>query len=315
MRAVVVTRSGGPEVLELQDAPSPAPGAGEVLVDVAVAGVNFRDIYERRGEYGPPPPLIAGIEGVGRVASIAEGVEELAPGARVAWNNAQGSYAEQVVVPAARAVPVPEGIDDELACAALLQGMTAHYLTHSTYPVQEGDQVLVHAGAGGAGRLVVQLAKRRGGRVTATTSGGEKAELARSAGADEVIGYDQVPEERFSVVYDGVGQATFDRSLAALRPRGTLVLYGAASGPVPPFDPMRLNARSTFLTRPTLVHYVASRDELLRRSGDVFRWVAEGKLDVRIGGRYALEDARRAQEDLASRRTFGKLLLTVRRDA
>jgi NADPH2:quinone reductase len=314
MRAVVVTRSGGPEVLELQDAPSPAPGPGEVLVDVAVAGVNFRDIYERRGEYGSPPPLVAGIEGVGRVASVGEGVEELAPAARVAWNNAQGSYAEQVVVPAARAVPVPEGIDDELACAALLQGMTAHYLTHSTYPVQEGDDVLVHAGAGGAGRLVVQLAKRRGGRVTATTSGGEKAELARSAGADEVIGYDEVPEERFSVVYDGVGKATFDRSLAALRPRGTLVLYGAASGPVPPFDPMRLNARSTFLTRPTLVHYVASRDELLRRSGEVFRWVAEGKLDVRIGGRYALEDARRAQEDLTSRRTSGKLLLTVRGD-
>jgi NADPH2:quinone reductase len=314
VRAVVVTRSGGPEVLELQDTPAPIPGPGEVLVEVAVAGVNFRDIYERRGGYGPPLPLIAGIEGAGRVVSVGEGVDDLAPGDRVAWNNAQGSYAEQVVVPAARAVPVPEGIDDEVACAALLQGMTAHYLTHSTYPVEAGDEVLVHAGAGGAGRLIVQLAKRRGGRVTATTSGGEKAELARSAGADEVVGYDEVPEERFAVVYDGVGQATFDRSLAALRPRGLLVLYGAASGPVPPFEPMRLNARSTFLTRPTLVHYVATRKELLRRSGDVYRWLGEGTLDVRIGGRYSLEEARRAQEDLESRRTTGKLLIVVSGD-
>ena len=311
MRAVVVTRSGGPEVLELRAVPAPVPGPDDVLVRVAVAGVNFRDVYERRGEYGPPPPLIAGIEGAGRVVSVGEGVRDLASGARVAWNNAQGSYAEQVVLPAARAVPIPEGIGEELACAALLQGMTAHYLTHSTYPVQEGDEVLVHAGAGGAGRLVVQLAKLRGGRVTATTSGGEKAELARSAGADEAIGYDEVPEERFAVVYDGVGRATFERSLAALRPRGMLVLYGAASGPVPPFDPMRLNARSTFLTRPTLVHYVATREDLLWRSGDVYRWLGEGKLNVRIGSRYALEDAARAHEDLESRRTTGKLLLNV----
>ena len=190
--------------------------------------------------------------------------------------------------------------------------MTAHYLTHATYPVRAGDEVLVHAGAGGAGRLVVQTAKMRGGRVTATTSTAEKAALARSAGADEVIGYDEVPEAAFSVVYDGVGQATFDRSLAALRPRGMLVLYGAASGPVPPFEITRLNAGSTFLTRPTLVHYVATRAELLSRSGDVYGWVADGKLDVRIGGRHPLEEARRAQEDLESRRTSGKLLLTVR---
>jgi NADPH:quinone reductase len=311
VRAVVVTRSGGAEVLELRAVPAPVPGPEDVLVRVAVAGVNFRDVYERRGEYGPPPPLIAGIEGAGRVVSVGEAVRDLASGDRVAWNNAQGSYAEQVVLPAVRAVPVPEGMGEELACAALLQGMTAHYLTHSTYPVQEGDEVLVHAGAGGAGRLVVQLAKLRGGRVTATTSGGEKAELARSAGADEAIGYDEVPEERFAVVYDGVGRATFERSLAALRPRGMLVLYGAASGPVPPFDPMRLNARSTFLTRPTLVHYVATREDLLRRSGDVYRWVGEGKLNVRIGSRYALEDAARAHEDLESRRTTGKLLLNV----
>ena len=313
MRAIVVTRSGGPEGLELQDVAAPEPGYGELLVDVSFAGVNFRDIYERRGGYGPPPPVVAGIEGMGRVAAVAEGVTGAAVGDRVAWNNAQGSYAEQVVVPAARAVPVPDGIGDELACAALLQGMTAHYLTTTTYAVEAGDEVLVHAAAGGAGRLTVQMAKLRGGRVTATTSGGEKAELARSAGADEVIGYDDVPQGRFAVVYDGVGSATFDCSLAALRPRGMLVLYGAASGPVPPVEIARLNAGSTFLTRPTLVHYVATREDLLLRSGDVYGWIADGSLDVRIGATYPLEDARRAQEDLESRRTTGKLLLAVDR--
>ncbi|HEY7605006.1 MAG TPA: quinone oxidoreductase [Gaiellaceae bacterium] len=313
MRAIVVTGSGGPEVLELQERPVPEPGPGELLVDVVIAGVNFRDIYERRGGYGTPFPVIAGIEGMGRVAAVGEDAADVAVGDRVAWNNAQGSYAEQVVVPAARAVPVPEGVGDELACAALLQGMTAHYLTSSTHPVQTGDEVLVHAAAGGAGRLVVQMAKLRGGRVTATTSGGEKAELPRSAGADEVIGYDEVPEGRFAVVYDGVGAATFDRSLAALRPRGMLVLYGAASGPVPPFEIMRLNAGSTFLTRPTLGHYVATREDLLHRSGEVYGRVADGSLDVRIGAVYTLEDARRAQEELESRRTTGKLLLAVAR--
>jgi NADPH2:quinone reductase len=309
---MVVTRSGGPEVLEAQDVPAPEPGPGELLVDVVVAGVNFRDIYERRGGYGPPPPLVAGIEGMGRVAALGEGVADVAVGDRVAWNNAHGSYAEQAVVPAARAVPFPEGVSDEVACAALLQGMTAHYLTNSTYPVQPGDEVLVHAAAGGAGRLTLQMAKMRGGCVTATTSGGEKAELARTAGADEVIGYDEVPEGRFAVVYDGVGAATFDRSLASLRPRGMLVLYGAASGPVPLFEITRLNAGSTFLTRPTLVHYVAAREELLWRSAEVYGWIADGSLDVRIGGMYPLEDARRAQEDLETRRTTGKLLLSLR---
>ena len=311
MRAVVVTRSGGPDVLELQDTAAPVAGAGEILVDVAVAGVNFRDIYDRRGRW-TSFPAVAGVEGVGRVAALGEGVTDLSVGDRVAWNNEPGSYAEQAVVRAAKAVPVPDGLDDELACAALLQGMTAHYLAHSTYPVEPGDEVLVHAAAGGAGRLLVQIVKMRGGRVTATTSGGEKAELARSAGADKTIGYDEVPEDRFAVVYDGVGQATFDRSLAALRPRGMLVLYGAASGPVPPFEIMRLNEGSTFLTRPTLLHYTATRDELLWRSGDVYGWVAGGQLEVRIGGRYPLEDARRAHEDLEARRTTGKLLLTVR---
>jgi NADPH2:quinone reductase len=311
VRAIVVTQSGGPEVLELQDVPAPEPGPGELLVDVVVAGVNFRDIYERRGGYGQPFPLIAGIEGTGLVAALGDGLTDVTVGDRVAWNSAQGSYAEQAVVPAAGAVPVPDGVTDELACAALLQGMTAHYLTHSTYPVQSGDEVLVHAAAGGAGRLTLQMAKLRGGRVTATTSGGEKAELARSAGADEVIGYDDVPEGRFAVVYDGVGAATFDRSLASLRPRGMLVLYGAASGPVPPFEITRLAAGSNLLTRPTLGHYVATREELLWRSGDVYSRLADGSLDVRIGATHPLEDARRAQEDLESRGTTGKLLLVT----
>jgi NADPH:quinone reductase len=313
MRAVVVTRSGGPDVLELQDVRVPEPGPGELLVDVTFAGVNFRDVYERRGGYGPPPPIVAGIEGAGRVAAVGDAVTEASVGDRVAWNNAQGSYAERVVVPAARTVPVPDALSDDLACAALLQGMTAHYLTHSTFSVQPGDEVLAHAAAGGAGRLVVQMAKARGGRVTATTSGGVKADLARSAGADEVIAYDEVPEGRFAVVYDGVGAATFDRSLAALVPRGMLVLYGAASGPVPPFELNRLaGGGSLFVTRPTLVNYVATREELLARAEDVYGRLGDGSLDVRIGATYPLENARQAQEDLELRRTTGKLLLAVR---
>ena len=283
-----------------------------MLVDVEVAGVNYRDIYEREGRYGGTPPFIAGVEGVGRVA---------ATGDVVAWTSAQGSYAEQVVVDAERAVPVPKGISNELAAAALLQGMTAHYLATSTFPVQRGDDVLLHAAAGGVGLLLTQVVKLRGGRIIATTSSDEKTELARRAGADEVIGYEGFAErvreltggEGVAVVYDGVGKATFDESLASLRPRGTLVLYGAASGPVPSFDPMRLeNAGSLYLTRPSLRHYTAKREQLLARASDVFGWIAAGKLDVRIGGRYPLEDARKAHEDLEGRRTTGKLLLLVK---
>jgi NADPH:quinone reductase len=312
VRAIVVTELGGPEVLELRDEPTPEAGPGRLLVEAAVAGVNYRDVYERTGIYPTKPPVIAGIEGAGTVAAVGEGVAGFATGDRVAWKNAQGSYAEQVAVPADEALPIPEGVSEELAAAALLQGLTAHYLSHSTYPVQPGDDVLVHAAAGGVGRLLTQVVKLRGGRVTATTSGGEKAELARSAGADAVIGYEEVPEGAFEVVYDGVGRDTFDRSLAALKPRGMLVLYGAASGPVPPVELSRLNARSTFLTRPTLVHYTLTREELLERARDLFAWIEDGKLDVRIGERYSLEDARRAQEDLEARRTTGKLLLELR---
>jgi NADPH2:quinone reductase len=312
MRAAVVTRFGGPEVLEVQEVPEPDAEGDALLVAPEAIGVNFRDVYEREGRYGGEAPLVAGIEGAGTVASGPM------KGQRVGWVAAPGSYAERVVVPAERAVPLPDGVPSELAAAVLLQGITAQYLATSVYPVQPGDDVLIHAAAGGVGLLLTQTVKSRGGRVIATTSGGEKAELARGAGADEVIGYESVAERvrgltggaGAAVVYDGVGQATFDESLAALRVRGTMVLYGAASGPVPPFDPMRLeHSGSLFLTRPALRDYTASRDELLSRANDVLERVAAGGLDVRIGGRYPLEQARQAQEDLAARRTTGKLLL------
>ncbi|HKP19116.1 MAG TPA: quinone oxidoreductase [Gaiellaceae bacterium] len=312
MRAIVVTALGGPEVFELRDEPAPAAGPGELLVDVKVAGVNFRDIYERIGHYPTKPPVIAGVEGAGTVVAVGEGVTEFEPGDRVAWKRPQGSYAEQAAVPVEEAVRVPDGVSEEVACAALLQGLTAHYLSHATFPVGEGDEVLVHAAAGGVGLLLTQMVKMRGGRVTATTSTEEKAQLARSAGADEVIGYGEVPEGRFAVVYDGIAKDTFERSLAALRPRGMLVLYGSASGPAPPMEPARLAARSLFLTRPQLGDYTATREELLGRAAEVFGWIREGKLDVRIGARYPLEEAARAQEDLEARRTTGNLLLLVR---
>jgi NADPH:quinone reductase len=312
VRAAVVTRFGGPEVLEVRDVPEPEAGSGQLLVATAAIGVNYRDIYEREGRYGGEAPLIAGVEGTGTV------VEGPSQGDRVAWLAAPGSYAERVPVPAARAVPIPDGISSETAAAVLLQGVTAHYLASSVYPIGPGDDVLIHAAAGGVGLLLTQIAKKKGARVLATTSGGEKAELARGAGADEVLGYEgfgkRVREltggKGVAVAYDGVGRATFDESLSSVRTRGTMVLFGAASGPVPPFDPMRLEHEgSLFLTRPAVRDYSAERDELLGRAADVFAWVADGSLDVRIGARYPLEEARQAQEDLAARKTTGKLLL------
>jgi NADPH2:quinone reductase len=251
------------------------------------------------------------------VVEVGEGVEGFAPGDRVAWAAAPGSYAERVAVPAGNAVPVPDGVSSELAAAAILQGMTAHYLCVSTYSVQEGEDVLVHAAAGGVGLLLTQMVKQRGGRVIATTSTPEKAELARGAGADEVIGYDGFAERAreltdgagVAVVYDGIAQATFDGSLASLRRRGTLVLYGQASGPVPPYDLENLRKGSLYVTRPGLPDYTATREELVWRATEVFDAIAAGKLDVRIGARYPLEDARRAQDDLQARRTTGKLVL------
>lgn len=320
MRAIQVQSHGGPEVLEVADVDVSSPGPGQVLVDVTASGVNYIDTYQRSGIYPMPLPLRLGIEGAGAVAAVGGGVTGLAVGDRVGWVAAPGSYAQQVVVDAVRAIPVPAGVSDETAAAVLLQGLTAHYLSTATYPVQPGDAVVVHAAAGGVGLLLTQMVKLRGGRVIATVSTDEKAVLARAAGADEVIRYDRVdfaPEVRrltggagAAAVYDGVGRSTFDGSLASLRPRGMMVLFGAASGPVPPLDPQRLNSGgSLFLTRPTLVHYTLTREELLARAGDVFGWIAAGKLDVRIGGRYPLAGARRAHEDLQGRRTTGKLLL------
>ncbi len=319
MRAVMVGEHGGPEVLQVTDVPVAQPGPGQLLVEVAAVGVNFADIYAREGRYpyAGQLPFVLGQEGAGTVTAAGPGTE-FTVGDRVAWTGAGGCYAEQAVVAAASAVPVPEGIDLDTAAAVLLQGMTAHYLCHSTYPVSQGDPVLVHAAAGGVGLLLTQLVKMRGGTVVATTSSTAKAVLAQQAGADFVAGYADFGDVLrrvtdgggAAVVYDGVGQATFEASLAALRRRGYLVLYGAASGPVPPFDLQRLNpAGSLFVTRPTLAHYVASREELLWRAGDLFRWISEGQLSVRVGGRYPLHRAAQAQADLAARRTTGKLLL------
>jgi len=320
MRAIRVETYGGPEVLRVHDLEPPQPGPGEVLVDVAASGVNYVDTYQRSGTYQIPLPFLSGVEGAGTVTALGDGVTDLEVGDRVGWVAAPGSYAEQVLLPADKAIPVPEGVPLDVAAAVLLQGLTAHYLSTSTYPVQAGDTALVHAAAGGVGLLLTQMVgKLRGGRVIANVSSEEKAALARAAGADEVIRYDQADfaaevlrltaDEGVQVVYDGVGRTTFEGSLASLRRRGLLVLYGAASGPVPPFDPIRLMAGSFFLTRPTLAHYTATRDELLTRAHAVFDWVAAGRLAVRIGGRYALSDARKAHEDLQGRRTTGKLLL------
>jgi NADPH2:quinone reductase len=323
MRVVVGERVGGPEVLTVAEREAPRPGPGQVVVEVAAAGVNFMDIYQREGvgNYRTDPPFVPGGEGAGTVVAVGSDVKDLSAGDHVAWAGPGNSYAEQVALPANRVVKVPDGITLQVAAAAILQGMTAHYLCASTYPVRDGDIVVVHAAAGGVGLLLTQMVKRRGGVVVGTTSGGEdgeKAELALRAGADHVVGYDRfrdIVDEASDgagahVVYDGVGKDTFDDSLAALRPRGMMVLYGAASGQVPPVDPQRLNSGgSLFLTRPTLAHYIGDAAELRWRAGEVFGWIAAGELDVRIGGTYPLSEAARAQEDLAGRRTTGKLLL------
>ncbi|RAY11843.1 quinone oxidoreductase [Actinomadura craniellae] len=318
MRAIVVERTGGPEVLAPADRADPVPGPGEVVIDVAAAGVNFIDIYHRSGHYKMPLPFTPGIEAAGTVTAVGPDVTGLSAGDLVASSDVRGAYAERAVIDADRAVPVPAALSAEDAAAAMLQGMTAHYLTHSTYAVQPGDTVLVHAAAGGMGLLLTQYVKLLGGRVIGTVSTPDKERLAREAGADEIVGYagcaaavrELTGGEGVPVVYDGVGKATFEDSLAALRRRGTLALYGAASGPVPPFDPARLApSGSLFLTRPTLVHHIATREELTTRATDVLTRIARGELRLHIGRRYRLADARTAHEDLAGRRTTGKLLL------
>ncbi|MDD7964690.1 quinone oxidoreductase family protein [Actinomycetospora lemnae] len=314
-----VTRLGGPEVLEPADLPDPEPGEGEALVELAAIGVNYIDTYFRTGTYPTSLPFVPGLEGGGTVRAVGAGVTTVAPGDRVVWTNTLGSYATLATVPAAELVTVPDAVDLETATAVVLQGMTAHYLLHDTYPVAPGDVVLVHAGAGGMGLLLCQMARALGARVLATTSSEEKDALARGAGAHETLRYgddlaDRVRAltdgEGVAAVYDGVGAATFDASLASLRIRGVLALYGAASGPVPPVDPQRLNSGgSLYLTRPSLHWHVRTPEALAARASDVFSAVAAGDLSVRIGGRYALDDAATAHRDLQSRRTTGKLLL------
>jgi NADPH2:quinone reductase len=322
MKAIQVKEPGGPEKLELVEVPKPAPGPKQALVRIAAAGVNFIDVYFRIGLYKADIPISLGNEGAGVVEAVGPEVTEVAPGDRVAYAMSRGSYAEYALVPAATLVKLPDHIDFATAAAVMLQGMTAHYLTHSTYPLKTGDSCLVHAAAGGAGGLIVQMAKMRGARVFGTVSTEEKARIARENGVDESILYTSQDFEdevkRFSggrgvdVVYDSVGKTTFEKSLNCLRPRGILALFGQSSGPVPPLDPAILNAKgSLYLTRPSLGHYILTREELLWRAGDVLAWVAEGKLKLRIDRTYPLAEAAAAQRDLESRRTAGKLILTV----
>ena len=320
MKAIRVDEVGGPEALQLQEVPIPEPGEGEARVRVAAAGVNFIDIYVRTGAYKADPPFTPGMEAAGVVDAVGPGVTNVAVGDRVAYAMQIGSYAEHAVVPAWKLVPVPEDVELDVAAAVMLQGMTAHYLTHSTFPLAPGHRALVHAAAGGVGLLLVQLAKRRGASVVGTVSTSQKEELARQAGADEIIRYTETDfgtevtrltdGEGVDVVYDSVGRDTFDRSLACLRPRGYLVLYGQSSGAVPAVDPQRLNSGgSLFLTRPSLAHYAASAEEVRGRAADLFSWIGAGELDVRIGETHPLGDAARAHERLAGRETTGKVLL------
>jgi len=325
MRAIQITRTGGPEVLEVKELPAPTPGTGQALVRIEASGVNFIDVYFREGRYPSALPFIPGQEAAGVVEAV--GPEDpaqptgLKVGDRVAWCGALGTYAEYALAPADRLVHVPDEITSKQAAAALLQGMTAHYLAFSTYPIQSGDSVLIHAGAGGVGLLLIQIAKRLGARVLTTVSTDEKAALARAAGADEVIVYTR---EDFAarvreltngnglpVVYDSVGKSTFEGSLASLQRRGMLVLFGGSSGAVPPFDLIKLSTGSLFVTRPTLRDYMATRKELDWRSGDLFRWIAEGSLNLRIEHTYPLTEAAQAHRDLEARKTTGKLLLVL----
>jgi NADPH2:quinone reductase len=321
MKAVYIEQPGGPEALKYGDQPKPTAGPGQVLVKLAASGVNFIDTYHRSGLYKLPLPAILGSEGAGTVEALGEGVTSFRVGDPVAWAMSRGSYAEYASVPAHLLVKVPGGLDLTQAAAAMLQGMTAHYLTHSTFRIEKGHTALVHAAAGGTGRLISQMVKLLGGRVIGTAGSKEKAEVARQAGADEVILYreqDLVSEVKrltngqgVDVVYDGVGEATFMAGLDCLRPRGMMVVFGQSSGPVKPVDPLLLNTKgSLFLTRPTLANYT-SPDEVKWRSGDVLGWILNGKLKLLIERTYPLADAAQAHRDLEARKTVGKLVLTI----
>ncbi len=319
MKAIRVHELGGPDVLRYEEISVPSPGPGQALVKVEAIGLNFIDCYLRKGLYTSALPFTPGMEAAGTVTATGPGVREVRVGDRVAYAPHMGAYAEYAVVPSDRLVQLPEGLDAHTAAAAILQGMTAHYLATSIYPLKEGDTVLVHAAAGGVGLLLVQIAKIRGARVFGTVSTPEKAELARGAGADEIILYTEQDFEAevmrltsgkgVNAVYDGVGRTTFDKSLKCVGIRGVLALYGQSSGPVPPVDPIRLWDNSVFLTRPALAHYTITRAELLKRAGDVLGWVASAKLRLRISQILPLKDAPEAHRLLEGRKTTGKVLL------
>jgi NADPH:quinone reductase len=320
MKAIQVKQVGGPEAIELVDLPVPQPKPNEAVVKLAASGVNFIDVYFREGRYKAPLPITLGQEGAGDVTAVGAEVKSIKIGDRVAWTAVHGSYAEYAAVPADRLVPIPQGVSEQQAAAAMLQGMTAHYLSHDSYPLKRGETALIHAAAGGVGLLLVQMAHNIGARVIATVSTNEKAKLAREAGADEVILYTQADFEAetkkltggkgVDVVYDSVGKTTFEKGLNILRPRGMMVLFGGSSGAVPPFDPIILTQKgSLFLTRPSLTNYIATREELVARSGAVFGMIAAGKLKLRIEYTYPLAEAQKAHRDLEGRKTTGKLLL------
>ncbi|MBN2552280.1 MAG: quinone oxidoreductase [Spirochaetales bacterium] len=320
MKAIRIEKNGGPEVMNLAELPVPEAAAGQALVRIEAAGVNFIDVYQRTGLYPVQLPYVLGLEGSGTVEKTGPGVETLQAGDRVAWSGAPGTYAEYAAVPADRLVKIPEKIDFPEAAAAMLQGMTAHYLAVDTYPIRSGDTVLIHAAAGGVGQLLVQVARRRGARVLATVSTEAKAELARKAGADEVILYSREDFEQrvksltggagVDAVYDSVGQTTFLKSLACLKPRGMLVSFGQSSGKVTNFDPAMLGSGgSLYLTRPSLFHYIADRQSLERRASEVLDWIAGGELVLHIGQRLPLRDAAEAHRRLEARKTTGKVLL------
>ncbi|HYM60438.1 MAG TPA: quinone oxidoreductase [Thermoanaerobaculia bacterium] len=319
MRAIRVSATGGPEVLEYVDIPTPEPAAGEALVKIEAIGLNFIDVYHRTGLYKLATPFTPGLEAAGTVEKVGAGVENLRVGDRVAYAMVPGAYADYAVAPAWKLVPIPDGVDTRTAAAAMLQGMTAHYLAVSTYALKEGDSALVHAAAGGAGGLLVQIAKKRGAKVFATVSTEEKAAIARKAGADVVILYTTSDFEAevlrltggkgVNVVYDSVGKTTFDKSLNCVGLRGTLALFGQSSGTVAPVDPSRLAKNGVFLTRPSLAHYSTTRDELLWRAGEVLGWIRSGALKIRIGGEFPLQRAGEAHQLLEARKTTGKVLL------
>lgn len=320
VRAIVVSRMGGAEELVFSKVAEPDPGPGQLLVSVEAAGVNFIDIYQRSGLYDIELPLIPGLEGAGTVLEVGSNVDDFGVGDRVGWTDVIGSYAERIAVPAGRAVPLPEGIDSKTAAAVLLQGLTAHFLASDTFPLSTGDRCLIHAGAGGVGLLLTQIAKLRDAEVFTTVGSKEKAELSRAAGADHVIVYTDTDFKEaveaiagpnvMDVVYDGVGAATFDQGLDLLRPRGMMVAFGNASGPPPDISPLILASKgSLYLTRPTMRHYVGARPELLRRASDLFQWIGDGRLSVRIGAEFPLAEAASAHRALEGRSTTGKVIL------